>query len=322
MLTRRFLRIKVLQELYAFSRNRNDDYADAEKALLTGLEKVYDLFIYQLSYILEVSDFARKRIEDARNKFYPTQDDLNPNTKFIDNQVLSQLSDNRSYKKHRDRLKINWSDQQDMVRKTYNDLRQSKSYKKYMESDRRSYTEDRDYLIRMVQDVILHDEYLQSFYEEKSVSWVNDFDASVVMLEKAIRGFKKDDDEYTPLPPLYIAPSEENGRNEDEEFLKKLFRTVIFNTKDYDEMISERTENWDFDRIAVMDLLIIKMAVSEFLKFETIPIKVTMNEYIEISKVFSTPKSNIFVNGMLDKLLSEFKDAGKIKKMGRGLINN
>src|SRR6056297_1796528 len=107
MLTRRFLRIKVLQELYAFSRNRNDDYADAEKALLTSLEKVYDLFIYQLSYILEVSDFARKRIEDARNKFYPTQDDLNPNTKFIDNQVLSQLSDNRSYKKHRDRLKIN-----------------------------------------------------------------------------------------------------------------------------------------------------------------------------------------------------------------------
>lgn len=322
MLTRRYLRIKVLQELYAFSRKDDEDYASAEKALLDNLQKVYDLFIYQLSYILEISDFAANRIEEGKNKFYPTQEDLDPNTKFIDNQVLTQLSENRSFKRHRDRLKINWADQTAMVRRTYNNLRQSKVFKEYLQSGRKGYTEDKDFMVKMVQEIILHDEYLKSFYEEKNVFWANDFDASLLMLEKTFRGIKKEDDEFAPLPSLYIAPTDEKGQNEDEEFVKKLFRTVNFNSKEYDDLIADRTVNWDFERIAVMDNLILKMAISEFLKFETIPIKVTMNEYIEISKVFSTPKSNIFVNGMLDKLLSEFKESGKIQKLGRGLIDN
>jgi len=322
MLTRRFLRIKVLQELYAFSRNDNSDYAQAEKALLQNIQKVYDLFIYQLSYLLEISDFAQKRIEEGKHKYYPTNEELNPDTKFVDNELLAQLANNRSFKKHRDRLKINWADHQDMLRRSFLKLRDSEAYKKYMNSGRKGYTEDRNFLVKVVQEVILHDGDLHNFYEEKNVHWANDFDASILMLEKTFRGFKKDDDEFAPLPSLYIAAYDDNNRNEDEEFVKKLFRTVAFNTADYNKLISERTTNWDFDRIAVMDTIILKMAISEFLKFETIPIKVTMNEFIEISKVFSTPKSNIFINGMLDKILSEFKEAGKINKIGRGLIDN
>ncbi|MCF8232125.1 MAG: transcription antitermination factor NusB [Bacteroidales bacterium] len=322
MLTRRFLRIKVLQELYAYSSETAEDYAAAEKTLLQDIHKVYDLYIYQLSYILELIDFVSKRIEEARNKFYPTYEDLNPNTKFIENQVLQQLSENRSYKRHRDRLKINWADQQDIVRKTYFRLRDSEAYKNYMESGKRSFNEDKDFLVNMVREVILQDELLQNFYEEKYVNWANDFDGTILMLEKTFRNFKKEDDEYAPLPQLYTAPYDENNRNEDEEFVKKLFRNVVFNSKELDEMVSQHITNWDFERVALMDVILIKMAISEFLKFETIPIKVTMNEYIEIAKVFSTPKSSIFINGMLDKLLSELKEAGKVKKVGRGLINN
>ena len=321
MLTRRFLRIKVLQELYAYFSNTNAEYAEAEKTLLQNIQKVYDLYIYQLSYILELSDFANNLIEESRNKFYPTYEDLHPNTKFIENQILQQLSENRSFKRHRERLKINWADQQTMVRKSFFKLRQSGAYKTYMASGKRSFNEDKDFLINMVREVILQDELLQNFYEEKNVNWTNDFDGTILMLEKTFRNLKKEDDEYAPLPQLYTAPYEENNRNEDEEFVKKLLRNVLFNSREYDDIIAQRTTNWDFERIALMDIILLKMAISEFLKFETIPIKVTMNEYIEIAKVFSTPKSSVFINGMLDKLLSEFKDAGKIKKVGRGLIN-
>lgn len=322
MLTRRYLRMKVLQELYAFSRNTDNEYGKAEKGLLKNISKVYDLYIYQLSFIAEISDFARQRIEDARNKFYPTHEDLNPNLKFVNNRLLQQLKDNRSYNTHRERLRINWSEEQDVVRKFYNRLRESKVYKDYMNDNKDSYIHDKDFLIHCVRNVLADDELLQSYYEDKYVYWVNDFDATLIMLEKTFRLFKSGQDTYTPLPSLYSAPYDENNRNDDQEFIKRLFHSVIANDTLYDEIITERTDNWDFDRIALMDILIIKMAISEFTEFETIPTKVTMNEYIELSKVFSTPKSHVFVNGMLDKILNVLTEQGKVKKIGRGLINN
>lgn len=322
MLTRRYLRMKVLQELYAFSRKEENEYGTAEKELLKNINKVYDLYIHQLAFILEIRDFSRRRIEDARNKFYPTHEDLNPNLKFINNRLLQQLEDNRSFKRHREGLKVNWSDEKDLVRKSFNRMRDSKGFKDYMNGKKDSYTHDKDFLISYVQHVLPDDELIKSYYEDKYVFWVNDFDATLIMLEKTFRSFKSEQDTFTPLPSIYSAPYDENNRNDDQEFVKRLFHTVISNDSHYDTIITERTDNWDFDRIALMDILIIKMAISEFTEFETIPTKVTMNEYIELSKVFSTPKSHVFVNGMLDKILNVLQEQGKVKKIGRGLINN
>ncbi len=321
MLTRRYLRIKVLQELYAFSRNQETDLAKAEEKLLLNIRKIYDLYIYQLSYLLEVRDFEEDRQEEAKTKYYPTQEDLNPSRKFIDNPLLKQIENNNMFQKYRKKLKINWGDQKDTIRQSLKRIRESEPYRKYLQSSSESYEEARQFLIKIITTVLPDDELLIFYYEDRNVNWVNDYDASLVMLEKTFRYMRADNDEFTPLPGLFGEENTENGKNLDEVFVKKLFLTVLQNIQELDKLINERTEKWDFDRIAVLDIIILRMAITEFLHFETIPVKVTINEYIELSKIFSTPKSSIFVNGMLDKLKKEFIRDNKINKIGRGLID-
>lgn len=311
----------MLQELYAFSRNHNADFAQAEKKLVDNIQKIYDLYIYQLSYLIEIRDFEQARQEEARQKFYPTREDLNPNTKFIDNQLLKQIEQNNMFRNYYKKLKINWGEKRDMIRMSLKRIKESEEYKNHIATERRSYEEDRKFLLQIITEVLPFDETLISHYEDKNVNWVNDYDASLVLLEKTIRYMKPSDDEFQALPSLYSAESDEYGKNIDEEFVKQLFREVVFNQNDLDEAINTRTERWDFDRIAILDIIILRMAITEFLSFNTIPVKVTINEYIELSKIFSTPKSSVFVNGMLDKMRKEFEQEGKIKKIGRGLIN-
>ncbi len=322
MLTRRYLRIKVLQELYAFSRNQETDLAKAEDKMLLNIRKIYDLYIYQLTYLLELRDFEEDRQEEAKSKYYPTEEDLNPNPKFINNPLLKQIENNNMFRRYRKNLKIKWGDQQDTIRQSLKRIRESEPYRKYLQSSSDSYEEARQFLIKIITTVIPDDELLIFFYEDKNVNWVNDFDASLIMLEKTFRYMRADDDEFTPLPGLFSEENTENGKNLDETFVKKLFLTVLQNTRELDNLIKERTERWDFDRIAILDIIILRMAITEFMHFETIPVKVTINEYIELSKIFSTPKSSVFVNGLLDKLKKEFIQENKIKKIGRGLIDD
>ncbi|MGM0566730.1 MAG: transcription antitermination factor NusB [Bacteroidota bacterium] len=321
MLTRRYLRIKVLQELYAFSRNQESDLAKAEDKMLLNIRKIYDLYIYQLSYLLELRDFEEDRQEEAKSKYYPTEEDLNPNPKFINNPLLKQIENNNMFQNYRKKLKINWGDQRDTIRQSLKRIRESEPYQKYMNSSSESYEEARQFLIKIITTVLPDDELLIFFYEDKNVNWVNDFDASLVMLEKTFRYMRATDDEYKPLPGLFSEENTEDGKNLDEVFVKKLFLTVLQNIRELDKLIKERTEKWDFDRIAILDIIILRMAITEFMHFETIPVKVTINEYIELSKIFSTPKSSVFVNGLLDKLKKEFIQDHKIKKIGRGLID-
>ncbi len=320
MITRRYLRIKVFQELFSYFLNENQNLVEAEQKVIDNTQKIYDLFIYQLSFFTELKKFEINRQYEAKKKHYPTQEDLHPNTTFVDNEIISQIENNADYQKRKKKIKVNWFDQQTLIRKTMNEIKDSELYQKYITTPS-SYDEDKKFLLKVISDFLSSNDLLISYLEEKNMNWANDYDAGLVLLEKTIKQFNPWDDENTLLPGLFGDIQDNSGRYLDEVFLARLFRTVVVKSDEYDQMIQKYIKNWDFDRIAIIDTIIIKMAMAEFTQFDSIPIKVSLNEYIELSKLFSTPKSNIFVNGMLDKILSELTEENKINKTGRGLIN-
>lgn len=320
MLSRRYLRIKVMQALYAFFTSDSDNLDYSEKQLMLSLEKLYDLYIYNLSLLIEVRDFASIKQEGAKNKFFPTEDEKNPNTKFVDNIFLERLNNNSEYLKAADKRKVNWSDEQDMIKKIYNRFKETKDYLEYMSTEDRSFNADKEICIKLQKKAILKHAPLHDYFEEKSIFWADDFTTSSMMVIKTIQGFDESMNEYSSLPSLFKAP-DKKGQNEDKQFLIELFRKTILKSETFQTLIAEKAKNWELDRIALMDMILIKMALTEFIEFKTIPTKVTMNEYIEISKMYSTPKSKVFINGILDKLLNSLQAENKIKKTGRGLIN-
>ena len=321
MLSRRQLRIKALQALYAFIQSVNDQLDQGEKEMIRSLEKLYEIYIYQLSFLIEIVDFSGKRIEENKKKFIPTEEDLNPNTRFIDNRFYHQLAYNRDLLKYIDKYKINWVDQEDMIRKLMAQIRESKDYTDYLNKRQNSYNDDKDIFIKIIKKHLSRSEILQFYYEEKSIYWYDDFFTANLLVIKAIKGIDSSWDEYHKLPVFFEKDSEGN-QNEDKEFIINLFRKTIIKSAEYEKLIDEKVKNWEMDRIAVMDVLIIKMALVELLEFPSIPIKVTLNEYIELAKLYSTPKSKVFVNGILDKLIGDLKAQKRIKKTGRGLIEN
>ncbi len=318
MLSRRQLRIKVLQALYAFFQSKENRIDIAEKQLLKSIEKLYELYIFQLSFILEIFEFAEKRIGEAKNKFLPTESDLNPNTKFINNKFLKQLSENKDLLKKINDLKISWSDEENLIRKTFLKISESKKYKDYMSSFENSYHSDKEIVIKLIKKEISENEVLKNYYENRSIYWVDDYYTVTMLIIKTIKLFQEDWDEFVPLPLIYKTSDKEN--NEDRKFIIELFRKTIIHSQEYEQLIDKKTKNWELDRIAIMDIILIKMALAEILEFPNIPVKVTMNEYIELSKLYSTPKSKIFVNGILDKLIVDLKEKNIIKKTGRGLM--
>ncbi len=321
MLSRRHLRIKVMQALYAFFQSHNDRLDIAEKQLLQSIDKIYDLYIYQLSLLIEIIEFGRIRIENAKLKFYPDDEDLNPNTKFIDNKFILQLEVNKFLLKQIEEKNISWFEEQEIVRKIYQKIKESDEYNAYLKSTDNSYKADKDIIIKLFKKYISKTEILQYFYEEKSIYWADDYDIATMMVIKTIKFFHKDMDENVPLPSLY-KNSEKSHLNNDREFTIKLFRKTILRSEEYEKLISEKAKNWEIKRIAIMDIILIKMALTEILEFTSIPLKVSMNEYIEISKLYSTHKSKIFINGVLDKLIVDLKAKNQIKKLGRGLIED
>lgn len=318
MLSRRQLRIKVLQALYAFFQSKESRIDIAEKQLLKSIEKLYELYIFQLSFILEIFEFSEKRIEEAKNKFLPTESDLDPNTKFINNRFLKQLSGNKELLKKINDLKISWSDEENLIRKTFLKISESNKYKDYMNSSDNSYNADKEIVIKLLKKEITENEVLKNYYEDRSIYWVDDYYTVTMLIIKTIKLFQEDWDEFVPLPSIYKTSDKEN--NEDRKFIIELFRKTIIHSREYEQLIDKKTKNWELDRIAVMDIILIKMALAELLEFSNIPVKVTMNEYIEISKLFSTPKSKIFVNGILDKLVVDLNKKNLINKTGRGLM--
>ena len=319
MLYRRHLRIKVLQSLYSWQTGGVTDVILGERQLLESIDKLHDLFIYQLSFLVEIKRFAEIRIAENKQKFYPTEEDLNPNLRFVENTVLIELEQNNDFILSESKLKINWTDQSDMILKFYNLLKSKEFYKKYMSNADKTIDIDKRFIIKIIELLLPDFDLLKAYYEEKSVYYTDGYDLVTLLLIKFAENFSAKFNSQSALPGIY-KPSV-NGVNEDREFVKKLYRKVLLNTDALTDELKKRTKNWEFERIPIMDVILLKMAIIELQEMETVPIKVTLNEYIELAKYFSTPKSKIFVNGVLDRLIREYKEEGKIKKIGRGLVN-
>jgi transcription antitermination protein NusB len=313
MISRRIIRIKVLQILYAFFTSPETSINNTEKELFFSLQKTYDLYHYLMSLILEIEKFAEDRIDLGLKKHRPTSADLTPNTRFVNNLLIHQLKTNISLTKYLESAKLSWINEDELIRKLYLSLIEQEFYQEYMSAEQNSYADDRKLVEDIFKYLILDNDDIESLLEEQSIYWNDDLDFVVSMILKTFKKFKEFSDDHQALLPMY-------KDEEDRQFAKDLYRKVVLNHGDNVVLIKQHTVNWDIERIAFIDNLILELALSEFLYFPSIPTKVTMNEYIELSKYYSTEKSRNFINGILDKALKDLKKANKILKAGRGLI--
>ncbi|MCD4834730.1 MAG: transcription antitermination factor NusB [Bacteroidales bacterium] len=313
MVSRRLLRIKTLQICYAYLKSSEQSINQAEKELFFSIQKSYDLYHYLILLILDVVNFAESRIELAKQKKIPAQEDLNPNTKFIDNKLIKLLNDNYELKKYLNDQKLSWVNYPELIRNLYNEIRESELYENYMLSDSNGFNEDKKFISNVFSKIIINHEPLYQNLEEQSIFWNDDVEFVIGMIIKSFRSFKASSDENVKLMSLF-------KNEEDKDFVKRLFRKTVLNHNENEELISKFIKNWDVERVAFMDIIVMSLAIAEMTEFSEIPIKVSLDEYIEIAKFYSTQKSNVFINGILDKIVEHLKKEGIIKKAGRGLI--
>ena len=320
MLNRRQLRLKVVQAIYAFEQSGNDRMDIGEKELFKSLNEIDVLFVSQLSLLLELVNFSQLRMEEAKKKFLPTDEERNPSTRFVDNRVVAMLNENPGLLRKISVFKISWTEEQNLIRKLYQDVKSSDMFKEYLYAEKDGFQTDKQFLESLYLGFIAFNDDLQGFYEERKIQWSTDYDIVNNLILRYLKNIKEGSTNSATLPELFPVDTLD-GNSEDRQFVKDLFRKTIINREAHTLLIAERTRNWEFDRIAVMDKLLLRMAVSEILLFPSIPIKVSLNEYIELSKIFSTPKSRIFINGVLDKMIDQLKAEKKIIKTGRGLLD-
>jgi N utilization substance protein B len=299
--------------LYAFNRREDENLAQAETELMFSIGKSYDLYHYLLLLVLEVADIATEKIDQALQKRMPSHEDLNPRRRFIDNQVIAQLRINIEFKSYISSKKLSWANNSHIPRLLYSKMIVWEAYEEYMKVENNNYLSDKKFITRLITELFSNSEDLSSNLEEQSIYWNDDMEYISSMVEKTIKKFKADSGEKTPLMPLF-------KNDEDEEFVKILFRKAILHSKKCSELIDKNTTNWEVDRIALMDILVMQLAITEILEFPEIPVKVTLNEYIEIAKYYCTSKSSTFVNGILDNIVKEIRDEGLFSKFGRGLV--
>jgi len=314
MLNRRHIRIKVMQAIYSFDGAESDDSKKDEKFLLQSLESMYDLYLIIISLLVEVHKKAEDHIEKIQKKFLATNEEKNPNCKFINNEVLIFLKDNDILKNELERRKLNyWYFDFEYVDIIFKAILDSPIYKDYMKTRTSNFNEDKNFLIDIFSEVIAPNEKLYDYFEDKKLTWLDDLPVVNTSILKLLKKVKPNVSQSYFTPKLY-------KDMEDKDFALDLFRKTISNRLLFNEEIAEKTTNWDTDRIANLDAVMLQMALCEFQKFPTIPVKVTINEYLEIAKEYSTPKSSIFVNGVLDKIVKEYSEQGKHPKVGRGLL--
>jgi len=313
MLNRRHIRIKVLQILFAYYSDEKPDAAVYEKMLLESINKFRDLYIGLILLLGEMQSLAIDKIEAGTNKKLPSHEDLHPNTKFVTNALLRIIANSKTLGKSSSEISLNWKDNKDLLKTLFKVLAESDDYKEYMVSIERGFDHDREYLLRFFRRHLINNELMHDYLEDQGIFWNDDLDLASSMVLRTIKSVKEKDDDIILLP-LWKEDDDE------EEFCRSLFRQTLAKGADNEKLISENTPNWETDRIAHMDMILLKMALAESQVFESIPVKVTMNEYIELSKYYSTPKSGLFVNGLLDQLIPKLQADGKIKKIGRGLL--
>jgi transcription antitermination protein NusB len=319
MVGRRYYRIKVLLALYAWFQGGEHRMEVAEKNLLQGIDKFYELYFLLFSFFLEITDFYRRRTEDAKNKFLPSAEELSPNKKFLENRVLASILQNKDLRHQCIHYKFSWTEEQDMIRKVFLKMRNSKDMKEYLNSENGSFKEDKEIVYKLFKKFIARSAELQFYCEERSIHWTNDYDLAALFIQKTIQLIPEEFSEENEFTSL-LNKEEDMDPADEQRFILDLFRTTIVHSDEFEKMIEGKTKNWEIDRIALTDIILIKMALTELIHFPTIPIKVTLNEYIDISKNYSTPKSKLFINGILDKLVETLTSEEMINKRGRGLM--
>jgi N utilization substance protein B len=302
-----------MQVLYAFQQSDVKDIRLQEKNLITSIDKVFEMYISLLALINDVVQYAEIDAIDRSNKHLPSEDDLNANVKILDNLFIKLLLNNSEYLQSVKKYKTSWDFDPELARSLFTSLKATEEYKAYIQNPDQDLHSDKDLIKFIFKKIILKSTLAQQAFEEKHLNWQVDQDVLQAMIAKTLKNFSDASSEQK------LAQVSANW-NEDREFVLDLYHKTIANDKAYQEMIVGKTQNWDADRIALMDILLMKMALAEMIYFTSIPVKVTINEYLEVAKEFSTPKSNSFINGILDKILDDLKADGKIRKYGRGLM--
>lgn len=311
MLSRRLLRIKVAKALYAHLQSDADNMIASEKTLMASIDKSYDLYFQLLTLPEALVKYATERQEIAKQKKLPTFEDLNPNTKFIDNQVIRTISVTDAINDHMAAKKLSWNNYPELIRSIYQQLSETEYFKAYMMRDERSFEEDR-ILVDKLYDLLADFPALDDALEEMSILWSDDLPYILMMVQRTLSNMRPSHKE--------LRVADKFKSEEDPQFVKTLFEKALVNHNEYQTYIERYTSNWDLERVVLMDTLIISIAMAELINFSSIPVKVTMDEWIEISKYYSTPGSSNFINGVLDKITVALTEEGRIQKFGRGLI--
>ncbi|HMN05443.1 MAG TPA: transcription antitermination protein NusB [Flavobacteriales bacterium] len=315
MLNRRFLRTKVFQSLYAHEQSAGGSAAKIEKELILGVERTYDLYLHLLMLFGEMHRLAGNRIEDRKAKRMPTKEDLEPSRRFVDNPFLVKLSESNRLLEASEKRKVGWVGEKELLVQLYKLIEASQEYKAYMAAPQTDLAQDRALLISLFVEHMAQFEGLHEHVEAKSIHWLEDLDLACTMVKRTLETMDPGPGE-PEIPEMGTDGGEERG------FVTTLYRNTIAGKEADEQLIADRAKNWEAERIALTDMLLMRMALTEVRSFDQIPVKVTLNEYIEIAKAYSTPKSKNFINGILDKLFAEMKEDGTIRKVGRGLLES
>lgn len=313
MLTRRHIRVKVMQSVYAFIQSQNTDLEKEGKFLKASMENMYGLYLYLLGLLTEIQKHADNQLQLSQKKYLATREDMNPNRKFVENRILQILVSDVALAEKLSNRGLSWELDEEYVKILWTDISESDLYKEYMTSDKDSFEEDKQFVYDIYERIIAPNDKLYEHLEDKKLTWVDDLPLVNTLLLKMLKKYRENSKEQYFHPALY-------KDEEDKLFAQDLFRKSILNDEKIQKEIEGKTPNWDTERIAEMDSILLKMAICEFLKFPSIPVKVTINEYLEIAKEYSTPKSSIFINGILDKLVKEYQANNALNKVGRGLM--
>jgi transcription antitermination protein NusB len=309
MVTRRQLRVKVLQSLYAFFQSEKTEMQVAEKELFRSIEKTHELYFFILLFLAELAHADSLDVEEGHRKFFPHEEELKTERRLNKISFVTQLNNDSFFKAQVKKYHLSWQTEQDLIRKIFLELKKSKTYKSFLMDETAG---EKEFLIKLLKEFLEKSEAFISAISERNIYWNDDFEFCIQMVLKTVKQFY--DDKKLSFFPLY------KDEEDDKNFAKLLFEKTILHNSEYEKAISVRTKNWDVERIAMMDILLMKMALAEMTTFQNIPVKVSINEYLDIAKDFSTPRSNTFINGIIDKLAADFKAEGKIAKTGRGLM--
>ncbi|WP_256006959.1 transcription antitermination factor NusB [Pedobacter deserti] len=292
------------------------DLTSSRKALMQSIDNVYEMYMWMLSLLVEITEYTGIDASERANKHLPTEEDLNPNLKLLENKFINVLKENPEYVALVKKYKINWMSDPELVKAIFNALKVTPEYQAYLADPNNDLEESKTIIKYIFRKIVLKSHAVIQAFEDKFINWSVDKEVMQGMVAKTIKNFTSEDPFANKLTPI------SQDWDEDGKFVEDLFVFTLRNDKEYQAMIADRTKNWESERIALMDTILMKMAICELLNFPSIPVKVTINEYLDLSKDYSTPKSNSFINGILDKIMGDLKRNNVLKKTGRGLIED